>query len=202
MLVAKGSETRGGVGVQVKGKNVSITPNLRDQVIKKMSRLDKYLDRLHDIEVELCHEKTREASRQNQVEATTYVAGRTIRVTANDSDMLAAVDTAVDRLYRQLNRKKEQMKGHRGSKLAESLPELMVEDTLFEGELEPERSTEEPEIYVERLDVKPQFEDEAIAAMEASGRDFYVFLNARSEHLNVLYRRDDGVYGLIDPHRG
>jgi putative sigma-54 modulation protein len=194
----KGHRTPGGVSVQVKGKNLAVTPALHDQVVHKMNRLDKYLDRLSAIEVELCTEKTRQADHHNHVEATAHVPGRTIRVNADNSDMYAAIDLAVDKLYRQLNRQKERMKTHRGGR---GTP---AERSISEGvekEAEGERAADTP-LHVERLDVKPQYEEEAIEEMDALGRDFYVFLNARNEQLNVLYRREDGSYGLIEPRTG
>src|SRR5438270_4124391 len=117
-------QTGSGVSIQVKGKGLPVTQALREQVTYKMKRLDKYLDRLQTIEVELCHEKTRESIHQNQVEATAHVPGRTIRVTTSNADMYAAIDEAVDKLYRQLNRKKERMKAHHFTKPAEILPPL------------------------------------------------------------------------------
>jgi putative sigma-54 modulation protein len=191
--MGKGSRTPGGVTVHVKGKNISITPALHDQVVHKMGRLDKYFDLLHDIDVELCTEKTRESIHHNHVEATARVAGRTIRVTAEDADMYAAIDDAVDKLYRQLNRKKERLKGHHGTKFVETLPVEEIETT----DDVPENGT--PAIRVERLNLKPIFEDEALAELEDQNRSFYVFLNASSEQVNVLYRRADGSYGLIEP---
>ena len=188
--------TPGGVSVQVKGKNIPVTPALRDLVVRKMHRLDKYLNRLQAIEVELCTESTRDASHHNHVEATTHVLGRTIRVTSNNSDMHAAIDEAVDKMYRQLNRQKERIKSHHGSKPAEVLP--LPEAPATEPAL-PRGDGAAPVIRVERLSDKPRFEEEAIEEMEALGQDFYVFLNARSEQMNVVYRRTDGTYGLIQP---
>jgi putative sigma-54 modulation protein len=196
--MGKTNRTAGGVSVLVKGKNLSITPALRDQVMHKMTKLDKYLDRLEEIEVELCTEKTRQADHHNQVEATTRVLGRTIRVTAMNSDMYAAIDEAVDKLYRQLNRKKEQVKGHHNGKLVD-VAALADLSTVVEGDEIQEQEPDEPEIRVELLDVKPQFEDEAIEEMESKGKTFYVFLNARNEQVNVVYRHSDGTYGLIEP---
>lgn len=199
--MSKSRHTPGGVSVTVKGKNTAITPALHDQVVHKMVKMDKYLDRLQTIEVELCTEKTRDAGLHNHVEATTYVAGRTIRVSAAHNDMYAAIDEAVDKLYRQLNRKKERMKAHHSSRLVESLPEVGLEADVeipAAGQLDG-GETHEPTVHVERLSVKPQFEDEAIEELEALGRGFYVFLNARNEQVNVLYRRPDGDYGLIEP---
>lgn len=197
----KSRHTPGGVSVTVKGKNIAITAALHDQVVHKMVKMDKYLDRLQTIEVELCTEKTREAGLHNQVEATTRVAGRTIRVTAAHGDMYAAIDEAVDKLYRQLNRKKERMKAHHAGRRAEALAESDLESGAVAAVAAVDGvKTRAPAVHVERLDVEPQFEDEAVEELEASGEGFLVFLNARSEHVNVLYRRPDGDYGLIEPN--
>lgn len=181
------------VSVQVKGKGLSVTPELHDHVVSKMQRLARYLDRLQTIDVELWRESARAAEDQNHVEATAHVPGRTLRVETCNADMFAAIDEAVDRLYRQINRKKERMKAHHGVKPAEIL------------ELEPDTDDTSPTdinetvIHVEKLSVKPEFEDEAVEALETQGRPFYVFLNARNERINVLYRRTDGSYGLVEP---
>jgi putative sigma-54 modulation protein len=193
----KSRHSEGEVQVHVKGKNLTVTPALHDQVVRKMERLDKYLDRLQTIDVELCMEKTRDLDQQCHVEATTHVAGRTLRVTATDGEMYAAVDEVVDKLYRRLNRRKERLKAHAASKLAE-LPvpgeESGPEETF------PEASDERtPSIRSERLALEPMFEDEALDELESGDREFLVFLNARSEQVNVLYRRPDGDFGLIEP---
>jgi putative sigma-54 modulation protein len=187
----------GDVVVHVKGKNLTVTPALHDQVVRKMERLDKYLDRLQVIDVELCMEKTRDLDQQCHVEATTRVAGRTLRVTGTDGEMYAAVDQVVDKLYRRLNRRKERLKAHSGSKLAEMPIELEV-PTADEaaGEVPAERL---PSIVPERITLDPMFEDEAVDELEAGSREFLVFINARNEHVSVLYRRPDGDYGLIEP---
>jgi putative sigma-54 modulation protein len=113
--------------------------------------------------------------------------------------MHAAIDEAVDKLYRQLNRTKERLKGHHSSKLAELLDSTSADATEPSGLAE---EVEAPVIHIERLEVKPQFEDEAIEELDAQGRAFYVFLNARNEQVNVLYRRADGSYALIEPRAG
>jgi putative sigma-54 modulation protein len=174
---------------------MSVSPALREHVVHKMERLDKYLDRLNEIEVELSTEKTREAAFHNLVEATARVRGHTFRAATTNADMHTAIDEAVDKLYRQLNRTKERMKAHHGTRHdeipveAESGP---ARDDTLDG-------NDEPEIVVESLEMKPMFEDEALDEFRSSDRDFYVFLNARNEVLNVLYRRDGGTYGLIEP---
>jgi putative sigma-54 modulation protein len=190
------------LSVHVKGRNMTVTPALHDQVVRKMGKLERYHDRLQSIDVELQTEKTHDAASQNCVEATTYVRGKTLRVTSIHEDMHAAIDEAVDKLYRQLNRQKERMKSHHASKLSESLPgaksESLAEEPLEGDTVAP--NGRESGLRIERLDVEPQFEEDAIEAMEALGHDFYVFLNARNERFSVLYRRSDGGYGVIEPH--
>jgi len=198
----KARHTPGGVSVTVKGKNIPITTALHDQVVHKMVKMDKYLDHLQTIEVELGTEKTREIGQHNHVEATTHIKGRTIRVSATNGDMYAAIDEAVDKLYRQLNRHKERMKAHHASRLAEALPANTDAGVAsVPGAVDSDAADQrEPAIRVERFEMEPQFEDEAVEELEAKGRDFYVFLNARNEQVNVLYRRPDGDYGLIEPN--
>ncbi|HZU11209.1 MAG TPA: ribosome-associated translation inhibitor RaiA [Chloroflexota bacterium] len=174
------------VPVHVKGRGVQVTPSLRDHVSRKMQRLSRYLDRLQTIDVILTHERTREADTQHQIEAVAHVPGRTLTVKSAGPDMLTAVDDAVDKLYRQLNRKKERMKGHHGPR-TEPIEIPVLED-------------EEPEaISVERVDAKPMFEEEAAALLDEGNRPFVVFLNARNEQINVLYRKPNGLLALVEP---
>lgn len=186
--------------VHVKGKHLPITPALRDHVVAKMSRLDKYLDRLQSIEVELSTEKTRDAGHHNHVEATTHVAGKVVRVCTSHEDMYAAVDEAVDKLYRQLNRRKERLKGHHGTRASGFAAGIEAGDGTALAE--PERDGVLPEIMPERLELEPMFDEEALAELQQTSAPFYVFLNARNEQINVLYRRANGAYGLIEPRAG
>lgn len=194
----------GQVEVHVKGSHLVVTQALNDQVVQKMSKLDRYFDRLQAVEVELCWEKTREASQQNRVEAITHVKGRTLRAVAAHSDMYAAIDEVVDKLHRSLNRQKERSKSHGTNKIVDIVPPDVETAEPEPGEplnVEPGNDNE-PVIVRERLEVKPQFEEEAIAEMDASGLAFYVFMNARNECINVVYRHADGTYGLIEPQAG
>jgi putative sigma-54 modulation protein len=190
----RAERTSAGVSVQIKGNGVSVKPELHDLVSSKMQRLSKYLDRLQTVDVELLHEKTRDSAHQNSVEVTAHVPGRTLRVRTTNADMQAAVDEAVDRLYRQLNRTKERMKAHHFTKPSEMVP---LEQPEPEDTVPPN-----PVLHVERVDLEPQFEDEAIEELDLQQRPFYVFMNARDEQINVVYRRPDGSYGLIEPRVG
>jgi putative sigma-54 modulation protein len=194
----------GQVEVQVKGSHLVVTQALNDQVVQKMAKLDRYFDKLQTVEVELCWEKTRDANRQSRVEAITHVKGRTLRAVATHSDMYAAIDEVVDKLHRALNRQKERSKSHGTDKIVDVLPiSAEVEEFATPEPVDVDLDGEaEPVIVRERLEVKPQFEDEAIAEMDAAGLAFYVFLNARNECVNVVYRHSDGSYGVIEPQVG
>jgi putative sigma-54 modulation protein len=188
----------GQVEVHVKGSHLLVTQALHDQVVQKMAKLDRYFDKLQTVEVELCWEKTRAADQQCRVEATTHVKGRSMRVVASHADMYAAIDEIVDKLHRSLNRQKERTKSHGTSKISDALSEP---DDLELPQLDLTQD-EVPTIIHERLQIKPQFEEEAIAEMDASGLTFFVFMNARNENVNVLYRHADGSYGVIEPQAG
>lgn len=180
--------------IRVKARNFPLTDALESQVVAKLGRLDKYLDRLRGIDVVLWTESSKEADRHNHVEVTGHAGSRRVHATATAADMYAAVDEVVDKMYRQLNRAKERLKSHHGTRIADAVvPE--------EAALEPfiEESQDAAIVKVKRFEMKPQFEDEALAEMETLGHSFYVFLNAANERVNVVYRRKDGHYGLIDP---
>ncbi|GAC1445577.1 MAG: ribosome-associated translation inhibitor RaiA [Chloroflexota bacterium] len=194
----KAHHTSGGVSVHVKGKNITITPALHDQVIHKMEKLDRYLDRLTSIEVELATEHTKDSNQHNHVEATTHVLGRLIRVKNDDEDMYAAIDGTVDKLYRQLNRQKERLKDHHSGRRDGLLSVTDADAELVADEVTTEENAD-PQIFVTHLEVKPQFDDEAVAELIASGKVFHVFLNAQNEQVNVVYKRDGGAFGLIEP---
>jgi putative sigma-54 modulation protein len=182
--------TVGRIDIHVKGKGISVTPALRDLVERKMSRLDKYHDRLQSIDVELIREKTRASDQQNAVDVVARVPGQTIRVQATAAEIHAAVDEAVDKMYRHLNRKKERLKDHHAGKPAEVLAP------------EAEEREGEARITVERPLVVPLSEEDAVEALEESGRPVYVFLNARNQQVNVVYRRSGGGYSVVEPRAG
>ncbi|PZS10422.1 MAG: ribosome-associated translation inhibitor RaiA [Chloroflexi bacterium] len=185
-----------GITVRVKGRNMKVPSALKHQVTRKMRKLSKYLDRLDEIQVELTGENTRESDQKNHVEAATHAGGRSMRVSATHADMQAAIDSAVDKLYRQLVRQKERMKSNHHGKLADRFAENALSEAV--EWTAADMNGEEP-IAVERLEMKPQFEDEALEELRRLGYSFYVFLNARTEQVNILYRKGNGHYGLIEP---
>ncbi len=183
----------------LKGKNVEITDWLRQYVEKKVNKLDRYLPDIHEARVELSVEKTRSSQDRQIAQLTVRSDGVILRAEERTDDMFAAVDAVVDKMHRQIarykgkriNRWQGQGRSNRGEV---ELPPL-DEEALEELAEEQERRI----VRIKRFAVSPMDENEAIEQMELLGHDFFIFYNPNSGMLNVLYRRKDGNYGLLEP---
>ncbi len=184
------------VRVQVTGRHMVVTPALEAYVVKKMAKLDRYLDRLSDVNITLGSGNSHRTGERHLAEATALVKGRPLHAQCVDADMYAAVDGLVDKLHHQLTRLKERAREHKTS-VAPPTEETL--STLDDLPLD-DASTSSPRIVeVKQYAMKPLFPDEAIDEMEELGHTFYVFLSAETERVNVVYRRSDGRFGLIKP---
>jgi putative sigma-54 modulation protein len=176
----------------IKVRNAEVSDYLRQYVEKKIAKLDRYLPTITEARVELSTENTRRAG-ELQVAQVTLRADRAIlRGEERSSDMFAAVDAVADTLYRQIARYKGKRQDRwRGR--GENLP--LPEESLAELVEEPMG----PVVRRKRFQVLPMREEEAIEQMELLGHDFFVFHNAESGEVNVVYRRRDGGYGVLQP---
>lgn len=173
----------------VKGRHMDITPAIHDYAEEKISRVAKVLDhQIMSAEVELQTEKNPSVKNGHVAEVTMYTKGPVIRAREQASDMYAAIDLVSEKLERQLRKYKTK-----------------IEDRRTRGVLPPavpagEASEKERTIVKTKvIHVKPMTADEAILQLELLGHDFLVFSSAETEEVNVLYRRTDGDYGLIEP---
>ncbi len=175
------------------GRDVDITDALKSYVERKTERLDRYFDQIVDAKVVLSLAGSPHVERRAKAEIQLNVPGGLIRVEESDPDMYAAIDRAVEVLEKQLKRFKGRLLGKRHSGLgAPPSPPPFAE--------EPEEEAFEPEIVrVKRFEMKPMTPEDAALQMEALGHNFFVFRNADTEEINVIYRRHDGNYGLIEP---
>jgi len=182
----------------LKGKNVEITDWLRQYVEKKVNKLDRYLPDIHEARVELSVEKTRSSQDRQVAQLTVRSNGVILRAEERTDDIFAAVDAVVDKMHRQIARYKgkriDRWQGQGPNRSEAELPPL-DEEVLEELAEERERRI----VRIKRFAVSPMDEDEAIEQMELLGHDFFIFYNANSGMLNVLYRRKDGNYGLLEP---
>jgi len=188
--------------MQLRTKNYRMTPNLRAYVEKKVPRLARYLDDIAEIKVEFSQRNTRSQGPQIVAQLTvTLTNGVILRAEERSGDPYTSLDAVLDTMERQVARFKERY--YQGRIRRRAGQPLSLSELPLASETPPSEEGEtegEPQIVkVKQFLVKPMFSDEAISQMELLGHDFFIFLNAETERLNVLYRRKDGQYGLIEP---
>jgi putative sigma-54 modulation protein len=183
--------------LQILANNMELTPRLRDYVEKKTARLDRYLPKLSAIQVELAMENTRSAVQRHVAEITIRdERGTILRAEERNSDMFAAIDAVVDKLYRQI----ERYRGKRKRKTRGKGEEMDLGEPLpIEGDV---LDDDQPIVRHKRFALHPMSPEEAVDQMDLLGHDFYVFFNQEEEAVNVLYRRRDGTFGLLQPEMG
>jgi putative sigma-54 modulation protein len=175
------------VEVSISARNMEVTPRLSEYVEQKVGKLDRYLPWIDDARIDLTVEKTRSAAHRQVAQLTVRSRGTILRAEERTQDMFASIDAVLDKMYRQIARYKGKRQD-RWQTAAEVLPiEESEEETV--GEI----------VRIKRFDVRPMAPEEAIEQMELLGHSFYIFLNADEDALNVVYRRDDGNYGLLQP---
>jgi len=176
----------------LKGKNVEVTDRLREYVEQKIGKLDRYLPSISEAWVELSSEETKAAQDRQVCQVTVRSNGTILRAEERSDDMFSAIDTVLDKMYRQIARYKGKRKNRwRGAGTAvEPLPIAVGE------ELEEEVRNI---VRVKRFAMTPMSPEEAVEQMELLGHDFFVFFNAEEGRINVLYRRKGGNYGLLQP---
>ena len=182
--------------LEIFGREFEVTDHMHDYVTKKVAKLDRHLDSIDQIRVDLAFVKAaRSAADRYVAQMTVYGKGFILRSEERSDDIRTALDAAMEKLSRQIDRFKDKRKRGRGDGKSASEVAPEVEPV---GEGEPE---ETPVIMRrKKFDLIPMAEDEAIEQMKLLGHDnFFVFYNVKVGGVNVLYRRRDGTYGLIEP---
>ena len=179
--------------LQITGKNIKVMPAVRAYIERKLGKLNRHLPNIIESKVEVAEEMTKSAEQRFVAQVTIDSNGTLLRGEERADDLFAAIDKVVAVMDRQIERYKGKLydKG-RGSSLARS-------------EFSPEVAAAEPAekvTKVKRFTVKPMSVAEAIDQMELLSHDFFLFFNADTEEINLLYRRKDGNYGLIEPELG
>lgn len=172
--------------ITVTGKNIEVTNALRSVVEKKLEKLDKYFKPDIEAQVTLSVEKNRQI-----IEVTIPFNGVILRGEEANEDMYASIDLVIDKLERQIRKQKTK------------LQKRMHGDSLrfqFIPDYEGDKSKEESKIVkTKRFAMKPMSSEEAVLQMELIGHNFFVFENGDTGEVNVIYKRKDGNYGLIEP---
>lgn len=161
---------------------------LKSYAEEKLERIKKYIDEPIVAQVYLTVEKIRHI-----VEISINAKGVTTKASEATNDMYAAIDAVIDKIERQLRRYKERLKAHKPA----DAPERQVQKKIIGAE-ELEQSQEPVVIKTKTVSIKPMSVDEAVMQMDLMHKDFLVFTDAGSDSINVIYRRRDGNYGLIE----
>lgn len=179
----------------VRGENIGVTPALREYVEKKLSKLTRYFDNgvsaSANVNLKYYNDK------QSKIEVTIPMPHLVLRAEEYHEDMYAAIDLVVDKLERQIRKHK--------TKVNRKLREQHVDAKYFinpaVGEADEKEEEEDLELVrTKRFNLKPMDAEEAILQMNMLGHNFFVFTNADTNKTNVVYRRKDGRYGLIEPN--
>lgn len=178
--------------VKIRGRNIEVTPRLQEYVEKKIGKLDRYLPAIDEAHMELAVEKTRSAQDRQVAQLTIRSKGALLRAEERNQDLYTAIDAVLDKMYRQIGRYKGKHQDRAREGAAE--PESEEQPAGAEGDKIAGRIVRTKSFRM--VSINPQ---EAIEQMELLGHDFYVFFNAEAGAINVLYRRQDGNYGLIQP---
>jgi putative sigma-54 modulation protein len=183
----------------VNSRNLELTEALRAQIDRKLQRLERITHPDADATVELIVHASRAAETSHVAEVSLVNNGTVIRSVGTGSSMTAALDNLVDRLERQVVRARERPRSVRDR--AEGLQDRSgpEETRSAAGEADTEESGVPRVVEIKRYDMTPMFEEDAIVRMDELGHAFFVFLNAETDRIGVVYRRGDGAYGMIDP---
>ena len=167
------------------GKNIEVTPGLRGAVEDKIGKLEKYFTPETEIHVTLSVEKERQ-----KIEVTIPVKGSIIRSEQVSNDMYVSIDLVEEIIERQLKKYKNKLVDHKQS------------SNYFKQEFIEKEYMEEEEIKIirtKKFDIKPMYPEDACIQMELLGHNFFVFCNAETDQVNVVYKRKGNTYGLIEP---
>ena len=176
----------------VKGKNIEVPERTRAYTERKLKRLERILDDRSDALVEMSVEQHRSAADSHIVEVTLVIDGRTLRTHAAAVSHRAGVDEVVDKLER---RAVDHLEKPRVRARPEQEKQILRE--IADGTSNTDRELQI--VKTKRFAIEPMFEEDAAARMEDLGHQFFVFVNAENEHINILYKRRDGDLGLIEP---
>ncbi|MCX7918806.1 MAG: ribosome-associated translation inhibitor RaiA [bacterium] len=177
--------------IVITGRHIEITAPIKEYVEKKIKRLEKYFNHILEVRVTLIGEKHRQIAEVN-IDAN----GLNIASSDETSDIYASIDNVVDKLERKLQKYKERLTRHR-KRTYDKKEVGFVYSYITPEELEPEK-TEPQIIKSSRLASKPMSIDEAAMQLDLTNQIFLVFVNDKTNELNVIYRRKDGNFGLIE----
>ncbi|MGH3089684.1 MAG: ribosome hibernation-promoting factor, HPF/YfiA family [Rubrobacteraceae bacterium] len=186
--------------IVVKGRNMSVTEALENYALEKVARVSKFFDEERSdsrAEVELIHERNKSIPDPEVAETTLFINATVLKARESSEDMYASIDRMSDKLERQVKKYRgRQVDRWHGQKSAEAQVEPEPFIVAEEGD-----DIEAKIVRTKQFQMKPMNAEEAVLQMELLDHDFFVFTSADTSDINVVYRRRDGNYGLIEPAR-
>jgi putative sigma-54 modulation protein len=173
--------------IDLSARNLTVSDDLRDHVEKKLRKIEKYFDSSAAAQVVLSSERDRQIA-----EITLPLDGLVVRGQEATSDIYASVNLVVEKIERRIERYRSRFQRRKREGRAQA---RSVAAEAITGQQDEEARL----VKVKRFNIKPMNVDEAIMQMNLLGHDFFVFMSSDTEQVNVLYRRKDGDYGLIEP---
>jgi putative sigma-54 modulation protein len=184
--------------IAIRGKNLDLTESLKEYIDEKVGRLERYFDSINAVDVTLTVEKNRSIENTQRAEVTVHVNGNVIRAEEATVSMYSSIDIVVEKLERQLKKYKSRIySSMRDRKRAGKTKGVPAEPEYAGGNGE-----QKGEPYIARTKeviLRPMTPSEATMQMELLGHDFHLFLNPETGNVNLVYRRKDGNYGLLEP---
>ena len=171
--------------ISIIGRNINVTDGLKSAINEKLGKLDRFFSPDTEVQVTLSVEKERQ-----KIEVTIPVKGNIIRSEQVSNDMYVSIDLVEEVIERQLKKYKNKL--YDKHKTGGSFTDEYLEQDYTEDE-------EICIIRTKRFDMKPMYPEDACVQMELLGHNFYVFINAESGNVNVVYKRKGNTYGLIEP---
>lgn len=169
----------------IRGEKVEVTPAIKSYIEDKIGKLDKYFDDASNINANVV---IKVCGKEQKIEITVPAMHYTLRSEESHSDLYAAIDLTVDKLERQIRKNK--------TKINSKIKRNIIQN--FEMDLEDNFEEDSKVLKRKKVDMKPMDEEEAILQMEMLGHSFFVFKNADTDSICVLYLRKDGNYGIIE----
>lgn len=169
----------------IRGEKVEVTPAIKSYIEDKIGKLDKYFDDASNINANVV---IKVRGKEQKIEITVPAMHYTLRSEESHSDLYAAIDLTVDKLERQIRKNK--------TKINSKIKRNIIQN--FEMDLEDNFEEDSKVLKRKKVDMKPMDEEEAILQMEMLGHSFFVFKNADTDSICVLYLRKDGNYGIIE----
>ena len=181
---------------RIHGKNMQVTELMESYAEKKLGKLDRYLPIIDETRVELSVEPTRDAGDSQICQVTVHTKGTILRAEERSADMRDAIDSVVDKMYRQIARYKgKRWNRGRGAQPVEQYGEELPMQFADEDEDQASQI-----VRRKQFTARPMDEQEAIEQMLLLEHDFFLFYNVDTSQINVVYRRKDGNFGILQPN--